>query len=752
MNAWRPAPLLLGMGWFPDQPGGLNRYLYDLLDALEAAGARPRAVVVGRVLDDRDDVVAVAGAGDSLVRRLRAVARAAGELSPGASVVDAHFALYAFAPVVLGRLRRAPLVVHFHGPWADESVAAGDRSGTRAALRRRLERAVYRRADEVVVLSRAFGRLVVERYGVSPWRVSVVPPGVGLERFSPGDRAAARERLGLAADGHVALSVRRLVSRMGLDVLLDAWAQLPGERMLLIAGEGPLQSALEQRARSLGIQAAVRFLGRVGEDDLVDCYRAADVCVLPSLRLEGFGLTALEALACSTPVVGSDSGGLPELLAPLDPRSIVPAGDASALASRLAARGDLPSRSACRRYAEQFSWQRAVERHLELYERARVGRAKSGLKVVFLDHTARLSGGELALLRLLPALDVDAHVIMAEDGPLVAKLTAAGISVEVLPMAESARGLGRSASRRRAAAATPASALYALRLAARLRRLQPDLVHTNSLKSALYGGVAARLAGVPAVWHIRDRIAEDYLSPRAVRLVHLAARRLPAAVIANSSATLATLGRLRVPGHVVPSPVAAAAPHAPPRSGPLRAGIVGRIAPWKGQHVFIEAFARAFATGDERGVVVGAPLFGREEEEYFDRLRSLAEEHGLGDRIEFTGFCDDVDAELAKIDVLVHASVLPEPYGQVVVEGMAHGLPVIAAAVGGPSEVIADGVNGILYTPGDAGALARALQRVAAAPDLRAQLGARAREAAQEFSPERVAARVKAVYTEVATR
>src|SRR5207302_9839717 len=105
--------------------------------------------------------------------------------------------------------------------------------------------------------------------------------------------------------------------------------------------------------------------------------------------------------------------------------------------------------------------------------------------------------------------------------------------------------------------------------------------------------------GVPVVWHIRDRIADDYLSPRAVRLVRAAARRLPSAVIANSNSTLATLGDLRAPAFVIQSLVP------PPNPGrredsTFRAGIVGRIARWKGQDVFIEAFARAFPNGDER--------------------------------------------------------------------------------------------------------------------------------------------------------
>jgi glycosyltransferase involved in cell wall biosynthesis len=110
------------------------------------------------------------------------------------------------------------------------------------------------------------------------------------------------------------------------------------------------------------------------------------------------------------------------------------------------------------------------------------------------------------------------------------------------------------------------------------------------------------------------------------------------------------------------------------------------------------------------------------------------------------GFSTDVNGHLAQFDALVHASVIPEPFGQVVVEGMAAGLPVIATEAGGPSEIITDGVNGLLYTPGDVAALASAMVQLRDSPARRAALGAAARLKAREFRPDRVAEQVMAVY------
>jgi glycosyltransferase involved in cell wall biosynthesis len=373
--------------------------------------------------------------------------------------------------------------------------------------------------------------------------------------------------------------------------------------------------------------------------------------------------------------------------------------------------------------------------------------------VVILDHCARLSGGELALLDLLPALQKEAefHVILGEDGPMASRLARLGVSVEVLEISETARGLPRDRVRpgRLPLRSAASSAGHTFLLAQRLRRLRPDLVHANSLKACLYGGAAARLAGIPVIWHIRDRIAEEYLPAPAVRLVRTLARWLPTAVLANSSATLAMLPG--VSGTIAPSPVAidGSAARGRDRSESLRIGMLGRLASWKGQHVFLQAFASAFPEGTEQAIIIGSSLFAHDDA-YGSALRRLAVRLGIADRVTFSGFREDVAAELSRLDVLVHASVVPEPFGRVIVEGMAAGLPVIATGQGGPAEIIENEANGLLVPPNDTAALMHALRRLAARPELRRTLGAAARERARDFTPEAIAATVLSVYLSVA--
>jgi glycosyltransferase involved in cell wall biosynthesis len=740
---------MLGLGWFPDTLGGLERYYRSLLEALPQA----RGVVIGPAGDAPERLAAVSRADAPLARRLLAYRRAALRAGRDSDLLDAHFALYAGSAMLLPPLRRKPAVYHFQGPWAAESEVERDDGALAGALRHALERAVLHRARAYVVLSSAFRRVLLETYRVVPWDIHVLTPGVELERFTPGERGQARALLGLEPDAFVAVTVRRLVPRTGIAELLDAWElagpRLPAGATLLVGGDGPL--AGELAARAAGIGAQVRMLGTLSDEELLAAYRAADVAVVPTVSHEGFGLVVLEAAACGTPSIVTDVDALPEVAGPLDRSLVVPAGDAGAMASRLAeaAAGGLPARAATREYAERFSWPAVARSHEQLYRRLLDGAPSERRRVVFLDHVARLSGGEIALLRLLPHLTgVEPHVILGEDGPLAARLQQAGISVEVLALDPAARDLRRDAAR---AGGVPLGTAwqtlrYTLRLARRLRRISPELVHTNSLKSGVYGAAAARLAGVPVVWHLRDRIAEDYLPRSATRTLRRLLPRLAAAVIANSQATLDTLGGAGGGAHTwVIADSVELSPLEPAADGESAVfGMLGRIAPWKGQDLFLRAFAAAFPSGAERAVIVGSAMFG--EEDFELELRELARELGVAERVEFRGFREDIWRELASLDVLVHASVIPEPFGQVVLEGMAAGLPVLAPDEGGPAEVVEDGRTGMLFASRDRDALAAGMRALAADAELRTRLGAAAREATAAYRPGAVAERLEGVY------
>ncbi|MEJ7771006.1 MAG: glycosyltransferase, partial [Geodermatophilaceae bacterium] len=334
-------------------------------------------------------------------------------------------------------------------------------------------------------------------------------------------------------------------------------------------------------------------------------------------------------------------------------------------------------------------------------------------RVVYLDHCALLSGAEIALVRLLDALGeaVEPYVILGEDGPLVQRLERAGARVEVVNMPASVATVTRTeVGARLDPRAVVRAAIYSARLVPLLRRIKPDLVHTNSLKAAFYGVPAARVARLPVLWHLRDQISPDYMSGAAVRIVRTGTRFLPTAVVATSKATLDTVPRARR-GRFFTDGLPPAVSPPLPYDGPLRFIMLGRLAHWKGQDLFLDAFADAFPDGGAVARIVGEAMFS--DAAYGQELRSQAARLGISDRVEFCGFREDIWSELAASDVLVHCSRTPEPFGQVVVEGLAAGLAVIAADAGGPVEILTDGRVGLLVPPGNVAALSAAMQRLA---------------------------------------
>ena len=351
--------LQLGMGWFPEQPGGLNRMFYNLARALPGIGVGVQGLVAADAAAGA--VRAFAPKGAPLAGRLRGARRAA-RGAERADVVASHFALYT-APM-LGALRGRPLVVHFHGPWAAEGVAEGA-GGLAGAAKRAVEQAVYRRADRFIVLSQAFRDVLVADYGVDPDRVRLVPGGVEADRFHTGlSPTEARARLGWPADRPVVLAVRRLARRMGLEDLVaaaDRVRQSVPDVLVMIAGRGALEPELRAQIAARGLQDHVRLLGFVSDDDLPLAYRAADLSVVPTVALEGFGLIAAESLAAGTPALVTPVGGLPEVVRDLSPHLVLPATGAEAVADGItrALRGEtpLPSAQACAAFARsRYDW------------------------------------------------------------------------------------------------------------------------------------------------------------------------------------------------------------------------------------------------------------------------------------------------------------------------------------------------------------------------------------------------------------
>jgi glycosyltransferase involved in cell wall biosynthesis len=373
--------LQTGDDWIEEKEGGLARYYFELLRHLPATGTTTHGLVVGssRIAESTGgEVVAFARPNDSMLERLRSARKAAlAQIDRGQiDLIAAHFALYAL-PIV-DRLRKVPTVVHFHGPWAGESGVEGA-AKLNARFKQAVENVVYSRAKRFIVLSRSFQQELVRRYGVAEELIRIVPGGIDIERFNMTlGRAEARQRLGWPNDRPILLTIRRQVRRMGLEDLIRAaklLVQQQPDLLLLLGGSGPISGELKSLIAELGLEDSVRLLGRIGNADLTTAYRAADMTIVPSQSLEGFGLITLESLAAGTPVYVTPVGGLPEIVQPFAPECVFSGTSSAEIASVLGEvlRGarPVPTEEACRAYAANgYSWPHIAEQVRHVYDEA----------------------------------------------------------------------------------------------------------------------------------------------------------------------------------------------------------------------------------------------------------------------------------------------------------------------------------------------------------------------------------------------
>jgi D-inositol-3-phosphate glycosyltransferase len=314
--------------------GGLNVYVRELSREMAERGHWVD-VFTRRTSPDEADVEAIGGTPFARVIRVDAgppadldkaalpehidaftkgVATFAGREGLAYDLVHSHYWLSGVAGETLKKLWTAPHVAMFHTLGEVKNRARVSEQEPEPRLRG--ERAIAQGAEMLVVASDDERDRLIRLYGANASRISVVPCGVNLDVFRPIDKKQARGQLGLRDDDHILLFVGRIEPLKGVDILLGAAAQLTDDAdcfVLVVGGDGASGEGemghLRSLASQLGIAERVSFLGAVDHERLPLFYSAADVCVVPSFY-ESFGLVALEAMACGTPVVASRVGGL----------------------------------------------------------------------------------------------------------------------------------------------------------------------------------------------------------------------------------------------------------------------------------------------------------------------------------------------------------------------------------------------------------------------------------------------------------
>jgi len=383
------------------------------------------------------------------------------------------------------------------------------------------------------------------------------------------------------------------------------------------------------------------------------------------------------------------------------------------------------------------------------------------IRVLLAGHTGVVSGAELVTLELARDIPEGFEPIIAcPPGPFADAANAIGVEVRSLP--------GTSGSLRLHPLHTPRAVLDLVRMGVALRMLARDLgaglLHAVSLRAGIGAALARRLGGPPVVLAQHDELPASRIS----RILRATVDPSVSAIIANSAYTRDSLaaGSFRSPMTVVNPAVdlerfdpdhvdrddARTALGALPSDFVL--GVVGQITPWKGQALAIRALAEVRKRHPEaRLVIAGETRFTSsatryDNRSYRDGLETLVGDLGLGGAVDFVGQSDEVPALMRALDVLLVPS-WHEPFGRVVIEGMAMGLPVVATSVGGPAETIADGRDGLLLPPRDEAIWAHALCELLESPQRRAQIGAAAKHTARQYDSRGQAEATAAVYRNV---
>lgn len=367
-------------------------------------------------------------------------------------------------------------------------------------------------------------------------------------------------------------------------------------------------------------------------------------------------------------------------------------------------------------------------------------RVPTKINVLFLDHTSHMGGAERSMLDLLSRLDRDRlapRVVMSAGGPLVERVQALGMPVELMDLDAQAVQLSREAWQH-----NPLSFFWrargylgeVLRLIRVVKAHDIRFIHTNTLKAHVIGSLVAFGARRPIVWHMRDLPSSRgdarnllaglfrLVNPGILAISQAVADDLPPAMRARTRVVYNGVDLARFAALSAPAPVDLPLPAG---DGPL-IGTVSHLIPWKGQEVFIKAAALMLkAHPDWRFLLVGDDIFQFQGERA--RLTALTEELGIADRVVLTGNREDVPAILARLDLFVLPS-LYEPFGRVLIEAMAARLPIVASRAGGVPEIVVEGETGLLTVPGSAESIAEAVEAVLLDPELRRRMAAAGRE------------------------
>lgn len=372
-------------------------------------------------------------------------------------------------------------------------------------------------------------------------------------------------------------------------------------------------------------------------------------------------------------------------------------------------------------------------------------------KVLLINSSAGLYGADRCLLWIVAGLiekGFEVEVVLPFHGPLVAKLDEVGVSVNIVDPVVFRRNVLKPAAMLRLAVFSVPSLL---RLCKLIKSNDFDLVHSNT--GVIIGGaLAARICGLPHVWHFREMLTEfRYLWKMHEWVVCLTSREIVciSSAVEKQFKSNAARSKTTVINDGIPLPKSNLAKKRNWSGNKCRLLTVGLIAPYKGQDVLIAAVKSLVEKGRDIDLTIVGGVFGGQTD-FRNSLVHKVHEMGLSQHVSFEGFCENVEPYFDKADIFVLPSRRPEGLGLVILEAMARRVPVIATRGGGVTEIINDGENGVLVEAGDHVDLANAIKRVSADSEFASSLVEQGYTTVREkFSLERMITGLTGVYRRV---
>jgi glycosyltransferase involved in cell wall biosynthesis len=365
--------------------------------------------------------------------------------------------------------------------------------------------------------------------------------------------------------------------------------------------------------------------------------------------------------------------------------------------------------------------------------------------ILFMTHVGVPGGAEFKMIDLAECVAQPSEVLLMEHGALEALLEKRGIACSVNELPRAARSVRREGGISALLRAIPATLSIVRGVARKARDFR--VVVCFSQKSFVVAALAKPFMRRPVFWFMNDILSQDHFNPVLVRFLVALSRIAADHVILNSEASMKAWldsggrkDRVSIIHPMTRSDQVAAQTRDIAKVAAYRKlfsrddrpliGMFGRICPWKGQDVFLRAIAQVPGAN---AVIAGGALFGEEAHEA--RMKALAHELGVANRVTFAGHVEEVAAIMSACEVVVHCSTAPEPFGRVIVESMFVGTPVIASDAGGAREIVTHGETGQLTPMSDAPALAAAIRRYLADPSWSRAVAAKAQtEAERRFS------------------